>query len=70
MAALTLAAGQGALYVLPFAVQQRDLGAFAAALLLKAPDEERRFQRRVLGRSTTTRAASPCNAVVTRATLG
>jgi len=34
MAALTLAAGQGALYVLPFAVQQRDLGEFAAALLL------------------------------------
>jgi len=34
MAALTLAAGQGALYLLPFAVQQRDLGPFAAALLL------------------------------------
>ncbi|HEY1294328.1 MAG TPA: MFS transporter [Chloroflexota bacterium] len=34
MAALILAAGQGALYLLPFAVQQRDLGAFAAALLL------------------------------------
>ena len=34
MAALTLGAGQGALYLLPFAVQQRDLGAFAAALLL------------------------------------
>ena len=34
MAALTLAAGQGAMYLLPFAVQQRDLGPFAAALLL------------------------------------
>jgi MFS transporter, FSR family, fosmidomycin resistance protein len=34
MAALTLGVGQGALYLLPFAVQQRDLGAFAAALLL------------------------------------
>jgi len=34
MAALILAAGQGALYLLPFAVQQRELGAFAAALLL------------------------------------
>ena len=34
MAGLTLAAGQGALYLLPFAVQQRDLGPFAAALLL------------------------------------
>ena len=34
MAALTLAVGQGALYLLPFAVQQRDLGPFAAALLL------------------------------------
>jgi predicted MFS family arabinose efflux permease len=34
MAALTLAAGQGSLYLLPFAVQQRDLGPFAAALLL------------------------------------
>jgi len=29
-----------------------------------------RLQRRRRGRSTTTRAASPCNAVVTRATLG
>jgi predicted MFS family arabinose efflux permease len=34
MAGLTLAAGQGSLYLLPFAVQQRDLGAFATALLL------------------------------------
>jgi predicted MFS family arabinose efflux permease len=34
MAGLILAAGQGALYLLPFAVQQRDLGPFAAALLL------------------------------------
>jgi predicted MFS family arabinose efflux permease len=34
MAALTLGAGQGSLYLLPFGVQQRDLGAFAAALLL------------------------------------
>jgi len=34
MAALTLAAGQGSLYLLPFAVQQRDAGPFAAALLL------------------------------------
>jgi predicted MFS family arabinose efflux permease len=34
MAALILAAGQGALYLLPFSVQQRELGAFAAALLL------------------------------------
>jgi predicted MFS family arabinose efflux permease len=34
MAALTLAAGQGALYLLPFGAQQRDLGAFAAAVLL------------------------------------
>jgi predicted MFS family arabinose efflux permease len=34
MAALTLAAGQGALYLLPFGVEQRDLGPFAAALLL------------------------------------
>jgi predicted MFS family arabinose efflux permease len=33
MAALTLAAGQGALYLLPFGVQQRDLGPFAAAVL-------------------------------------
>jgi hypothetical protein len=31
---------------------------------------EHRLQRRILGRSTTTRAASPCNVVVTRATLG
>jgi predicted MFS family arabinose efflux permease len=34
MAALTLAAGQGALYLLPFGAQQRDLGPFAAAVLL------------------------------------
>jgi predicted MFS family arabinose efflux permease len=34
MAALTLGAGQGALYLLPFGVQQRDLGPFTAALLL------------------------------------
>ena len=34
MAALILSAGQGALYLLPFAVQQRELGPFAAALLL------------------------------------
>jgi predicted MFS family arabinose efflux permease len=34
MAALTLGAGQGSLYLLPFGVQQRDLGPFAAALLL------------------------------------
>jgi DHA1 family inner membrane transport protein len=34
MAALILSAGQGALYLLPFGVQQRDLGSFAAALLL------------------------------------
>jgi predicted MFS family arabinose efflux permease len=34
MAALTLGAGQGALYLLPFSAQQRDLGAFAAAVLL------------------------------------
>jgi predicted MFS family arabinose efflux permease len=34
MAALTLAAGQGAVYLLPFGLQQRDLGAFTAALLL------------------------------------
>jgi DHA1 family bicyclomycin/chloramphenicol resistance-like MFS transporter len=34
MAALTLGAGQGALYLLPFGAQQRDLGAFTAAVLL------------------------------------
>ena len=34
MAALTLAAGQGSLYLLPFGAQQRDLGPFTAALLL------------------------------------
>lgn len=34
MAALTLGAGQGALYLLPFGVQQRDLGPFTAAVLL------------------------------------
>lgn len=34
MAGLTLAAGQGALYLLPFGAQQRDLGPFTAALLL------------------------------------
>jgi DHA1 family bicyclomycin/chloramphenicol resistance-like MFS transporter len=34
MAGLTLAAGQGSLYLLPFGAQQRDLGPFAAALLL------------------------------------
>ena len=34
MAALTLGAGQGALYLLPFGVQQRELGAFTAAVLL------------------------------------
>jgi predicted MFS family arabinose efflux permease len=34
MAALILSAGQGALYLLPFAAQQRELGPFAAALLL------------------------------------
>jgi MFS family permease len=31
---LTLGAGQGGVYLLPFAVQQRDMGPFAAALLL------------------------------------
>jgi predicted MFS family arabinose efflux permease len=34
MAALTLGAGQGALYMLPFGLQQRDLGALTAAVLL------------------------------------
>jgi predicted MFS family arabinose efflux permease len=34
MAALVLGAGQGATYLLPFGAQQRDLGPFAAALLL------------------------------------
>jgi len=34
MAGLTLGAGQGALYLLPFGLQQRDLGPFTAALLL------------------------------------
>ncbi len=34
MAALTLAAGQGALYLLPFGAQQRELGPFTAAVLL------------------------------------
>lgn len=34
VAALTLSAGQGATYLLPFGVQQRDLGPLTAALLL------------------------------------
>jgi len=34
IAALTLGAGQGALYLLPFGAEQRDLGAFTAAVLL------------------------------------
>jgi MFS family permease len=34
VAALTLSGGQGAVYLLPFSVSQRDLGAQAAALLL------------------------------------
>ncbi|MBV9896423.1 MAG: MFS transporter [Chloroflexi bacterium] len=34
MAALTLGAGQGALYLLPFGAQQRDLGPLTAAVLL------------------------------------
>jgi predicted MFS family arabinose efflux permease len=34
LAALTLSAGQGATYLLPFAVQTRDLGPLAAAVLL------------------------------------
>jgi len=48
--------------------QRRSIHARAPAL--SAPRGEASLQRRLLGRSTTTRAASPCNAVVTRATLG